>query len=169
MPLEITNRLGRWAQYVAGILILLGFFAGWVLAIGGAHDLTQLHAARSWPARPAIITHSYVRLVRGSWNRRHWHAEIAGKYLDDGSAFNVSRHAYGIQNGAITRAQTETVSRKYPVGTRLDAYPEPGNPRNAILDPRSSATPDWVAVASGIGLILLPAALYAWGRIRGKR
>jgi hypothetical protein len=165
----LPARLRRWAGYASGILIVLGFFLGWVLAIGGAHDLTQLHAARSWPARPAEITHSYVRQVRGPLYRRHWHAEIAGKYLDDGSAFNVSRHAYGIQNGTITRWQTEAVTRKYPVGARLDVHSEPGRPRNAILDAAVSATPTWIAIAIGVGLILLPGALYAWGGFRRKR
>jgi hypothetical protein len=163
-----AGRLRGWALYCLGVLILLGFLAGWLFAIAGAVEVSQIEAARSWPARKAVITHSYARQVRGFQSQLYWHAEITGEYIDDGRTFGVRRHAYGIENSVNTRGAAEALVRKYPVGTRLDVYPEPGNPRNAILEPQASAVLTWATLWSGVALILLPFALYARGRLRRK-
>jgi hypothetical protein len=165
----LIGKLLRGAQYLLGVLIILGFLGGWVIAIGTAYDLTQLYSARSWPAREAVITHSYVRHVRGMQRRFYWHAEIAGTYTDGSGKFYVPRHAYGIQNSVNTESQAEAVVKRYPKGATINVYSEPGRPRSAILDPGTSATPNWIALCTGVGLILLPVGLYAWGRLRNKR
>ena len=168
IALDLVRKLIRWAQYLLGVLILLGFLAGWLLVLGSAHDLTLLYAARSWPAKEAVITHSYARQVRGMQNRRYWHAEIAGKYVDGSGKFNVSRHAYGFHQWTRTQEKAEAVARKYPVGTRLNVFPEPEKPGNVILEPGISAAPSWIALWVGVGLILLPCGLYVWGRLRSR-
>ena len=168
-PLHLTAKLGQWTRYLLGMLILLGFLAGWLLAISAAIELNKINSARGWPTRQAEITHSYARQLRSFQSRAYWHAEIAGKYVDDGRTFGVSRHAYGIENSINTRGAAEIVVKKYPVGMRLAVYPEPGNPRRAILDPRAPTTLTWVTLLGGIGLIVLPFALHIYGRLRARK
>jgi len=166
---ELGRRVLRWVQYLLGVLMILGFLGGWVLVIGIAFDLRDLYAARERPAKQAVLTHSYAREARGYQNRTYWRTEIAGRYADGSGTFGVTRHAYGIQNSVNTRARAEALAKRYPVGTTLDVYPEPGRPRDAILEPGTSATPSWIAFGLGTGLILLPFALYLRGRLRGRR
>lgn len=159
------NAAWRWIQYGFGVLILLGMLCGIVLASGSAVELRQLHAARSWQGRPAVITHAYVRHKR-AFRGRYWDAEIAGRYVDDGVTFGVSRRAYGIQNGLNTRAKAVALTEQFPVGATIEAFHEPGRPHRAILDNAPDATPSWITLGVGIGLFGLPFALSWLGRRR---
>lgn len=164
----LLKRLLRGAQLLLGLAIFVGFFAGWILAVGSALELRDLHAARAWPAKEGVITHSYARRIRGHMNRPSWHAEIAGRYADGSGTFSVSRHGFGIQNAVNTRSQAEAVTKRYPKGMTLPVYPEPRRPRSAILDRDASPAPSWIALGASIGLILLPFVLYLFGRWRRR-
>jgi hypothetical protein len=150
------------------VLILFGCFAGWITAIGAVVELSKLHEARTWPARKAVLTHSYARYIRSPGRPPRWHAELAGNFLDTGQRFGIRRVHYGIGNGPWTRRQTEEVVAKYPAHTEVTVYQSPTNPRQVILEPNVSATGTWLALAAGLGFGLLPSVLYFQARVRSR-
>jgi hypothetical protein len=151
------------------VLILFGCFAGWITAIGAVVELSKLHEARTWPARKALLTHSYARYMRSRGRWLYWHAELAGNFLDSGERFGIRRVRYGIGNGPWTRRQVEQVVAKYPANTEVTVYQSPRNPRQVILEPDAPATGSWIALASGLALGLLPGVLYLYGVLVRKR
>lgn len=153
---------------VVAVLILFGFFAGWITAIGAVIELSNLAAARTWPSRKAVLTHSYVRHIKTP-PRPYWRAEIAGTYVDDGSRFGVRRVRFGMWNTPLGRRGAEAHVAKYPVNTPVDVYYSPSDPKRVTFEPGVSATSTWVALVVGVGFGLLPAALYLYGRVTGWR
>jgi hypothetical protein len=159
---KIRHALGK----VLGALILLAFLAGWLTAAVAVYELYQLQAAKTWPSRKGVLTHSYVRHVRTP-PKPYWKAEIAGTYLDDGTRFGISRVRFGIWNTGLGQRGVEATVAKYPVNTVVDVYYSPSDPRRRTLEPFVSATSTWVALWVGLGFGLLPFALYVYGRITG--
>lgn len=148
--------------------ILLGFFAGWMMFFGMMYELRQMEKVKSWPPRRATITHSYVKSVRGLPNRLSTQFEIAGKYADTGEKFGA-RVGYGIENSPWTRIRAEKIVARYPVGTEMDVYPQPGKPTSAVLVNQNSTRLTWIALWIALGFGLLPFLLYFYGRLTGYK
>lgn len=158
----IRHALGK----IVGAAILFAFLAGWLTAAAATYELVQVQAAKTWPSRKGVLTHSYVRYIRTP-PRPYWKAEIAGTYLDDGTRFGVSRVRFGIGNTGLGRRGVEAIVAKYPVNTVVDVYYSPTDPKRRTLEPLVSATSTWVALWVGLGFGLLPFVLYVYGRITG--
>jgi hypothetical protein len=109
---KIRHALGK----ILGAAILFAFLAGWLTAVVAVYELYQLQAARTWPSRKGVLTHSYVRHIKTP-PRPYWKAEIAGTYLDDGTRFGISRVRFGIWNTRMGRRGVEATVANYPVNT----------------------------------------------------
>jgi hypothetical protein len=78
----------------------------------------------------------------------------------------VRRLRFGIWNAPFGRRGIEEAVARYPIKTQLDVYYSPTDPKMVILEPHVAATSTWVALCVGLGLGLLPVALYFYGRMR---
>jgi hypothetical protein len=151
-------RAKSWGGALLGIAMLLGFFAGWILAAGAAYELYMIDEAKSWPAKRAVVTASYANRPRGFGLRRFNNVEIAGSYTATNERFGLRRVGYGIEHAVVTRSRAEAFAKRYPVGTELDVFHEPESPREVILVRGNSPTPTWIALAAGLLLGVLPLA-----------
>ena len=149
-----------------GLLVVFGFFAGWLAVIGAGYELRRMHAIQDWPARRGVITQSYARQLRGHKNRLYWDVEIAGVYAGSEQRFYVSRVGYGIEQSIVTRGRAERMAARFPVGRELEVYYEPGNPKHAVLVRDNSPTPTLALLTIGLLLGLLPLVLYGYSRWR---
>lgn len=168
----LVKRTGVVRQVVLkglAVLILFGFFAGWLLVVGSVIELRGQRAVREWSASRGVITQSYARNARTFQNRKSWQVEIAGNYLDSGGRFGVGRVGYGVQYSVLTRGRAERMASAYPVGTELVVYHHPDRPGSAVLVRETSAAPTWRTLWVGLTLGLLPAGLYVAGRLRPQQ
>jgi hypothetical protein len=167
--MSIFGRAKELALKVLAVLILVGFFAGWITVVAASHELYLLKVVQAWPARRGIITRSYVRAPRSSRNRKPWGVEIAGLYLGTEQKFFVSHVGYGFEYSVWTRGKAERLAAQYPVKLELEVFHEPGNPAKAILVRGNSPQPTWIVLGVGLGFGLLPLGLYGYGRWRDAR
>lgn len=161
-------RARHWAGAALGIAILLGFLAGWIVVAGAAHELYMIEQVKSWPATRGVITASYASRPRGFGLRRINSVEIAGTYAGTRERFALRRVGYGVEHAIVIHSRAEALAKRYPPGTELEVFHEPGNPRAVILVRGNSAMPTWIALAVGLMLGLLPLALWVMGRA-GRR
>jgi hypothetical protein len=163
-----TALAAEWALKFLAVVILFACLAGWIAFAAAVDQLVDLNAAQTWPSRRGILTHSYATRHRGMGRRPYWDVEIAGVYPDSGRKFSA-RVGYGFEHGVWTRGRAERVAARYPVGTALEVYHAPDNPSHAILVRNNSPRPTWTALWVGLGLGVLPLALYGYGRWRRAR
>lgn len=149
-------------------MILFGFFVGILFIIGSIDQLTDIKRAQLWPSRRGVITHSYVTKKRGHKNRRYWSIEIAGTYVGTSEKFDAGRIGFGAEFSVLTRERGERMAAQYPVKTELDVYYDPEKPSRAILVRGNSPATTQKVLMSGIVLILIPFALYGFGRWRAQ-
>lgn len=157
-----------WALKTLAVLILAGFFAGWIFIAGAVYELYMLKAVQAWPVQRGVITHSYVS-GSGYRKRNNLRVMIAGLYFGTDQKFAVSRVGYGFEHSVWTRDQAQRTVAQYPVKLELEIYHQPGKPGQAILVRGNSALPTWLALGFGFGLVLLPLGLYGYGRWRERR
>ncbi len=135
---------------------------GLVLIVGVPFELYQMPQARTWPSRKGVITTSYARHVYSAGKPPYWKAEVAGRFLDTGERFGVSRVRYGDFRWGVGKASATTTVATYPVGREVDLYYAPTNPRQIILEPLAPRRTMVVALGVGIGFVLLPFVLFVF-------
>ena len=166
-PNPSSRRASDYALKFLGLLIVFGFFAGWLAVVGAGYELQRMHTIQEWPARRGVITQSYARQLRGHKSRLYWDVEIAGIYAGSEQRFYVSRVGYGIELSIVTRGRAEQMAARFPIGQELDVYYEPGNPKHAVLVRDNSPAPTVELLAAGLFFGLLPLILfYGFGRRR---
>ena len=156
----IKQMLGKLFGYVLLAGILFGLFTIVVVPI----EMAKMAAAEKWPSRKGLITKSFAD--RHSSNRRApwWRAEICGTYVDSEEKFYVRRVRYGdFRFGSGETAAREAVA-KYPVGREVDIYYSPSNPKETVLEARTSWNTMVTLLGLGIGFLLLPVLLWLFRR-----
>jgi hypothetical protein len=144
-----------------GALILLGFLVGLLLVVFVPVELNKMAQASEWPSRKGVVTVAYARRVNPVNKPAYYRAEIIGTFLDNGERFAITRVRHGeFRFGSGQASAMETVAQ-YPVGSQVDVYYSPPNPRETILEPRAPRSTMFIALGAGIGLVLLPVVLYA--------
>lgn len=150
---------------IAGVAVLLGFFLGLMLVVFVPFEMKQLADARRWPSRAGIITQSSASPVFSKRRGPRWTYVIRGQFADNGEAFVITRVRYGemIQGG---KTKSQAVVARYPAGRAVEVFYSPTHPRRMILEPGAPADELQRALGLGVSLVLLPALLYAGGRLR---
>jgi hypothetical protein len=69
----------------------------------------------------------------------------------------------GFRFGGGEKAAFETVAR-YPVGREIDIYASPENPKETVLESRSSWEEMRILFGLGVGFLLLPVFLWLFRR-----
>lgn len=152
------------AGQLIGFLLLTGIVFGLFAVVAAPIEMFQKARAESWPARKGVVTVSYARQQRGGFGRNpsgpYWTGEICGKYLDSGEMFCIARVRYGgFRFGAGKASALATVAR-YPVGREIEVYYDPEDPKETVLEPRSSWREMFTLLGLGIGFLLLPVFLW---------
>lgn len=149
---------------VIGFLLLAGILFGLFVLVTAPFEMLKKSEAESWPSRPGVVTKSYASYHRGSASKHgggpYWKAEICGTYKDTQEKFCVSRIRYGdFRFGAGQASALETVA-KYPAGSEVNIHYSPEDPKETVLEARSSWTEMLVLLGLGAGFLALPLLLW---------
>ena len=147
-----------------GYVILAGIVFGLFVVVVAPFEMFKKMEAESWPSRKGVITLSYASYISGfgSTGSPHWKAEICGNFNDNGERFCVRHVRFGgFRFGEGKESAFETVAR-YPVGREVDIYYSPDNPKETVLEARSSWNEMFVLMGLGIGFLLLTVLLWAF-------
>lgn len=157
----MKNMLGK----LGGFILLAGIVFGLFVIIFVPIEMYMKAEAEKWPSRKAVVTMSYPRHMAGSGAGRHasgpfWKAEVCGKFLDNDEKFCAARIRYGGFRLGANRAGAAATVADYPVGREIDVYYSPQDPRETVLEARSSWREMYILLGLGIGFLLVP--LFLW-------
>ncbi|MBT1072029.1 DUF3592 domain-containing protein [Pelotalea chapellei] len=156
----IKQILGKLLGYVLLAGILFGLFTIVAVPI----EMGKMATAEKWPSRKGLITKSFADRRSSTRRAPWWRAEICGTYKDSEETFCVRRVRYGDFRFGSGEAEAHEAVAKYPVGREVDIYYSPSNPKETVLEARTS----WNTMASllglGIGFLLLPLLLWLFRR-----
>ncbi len=146
-------------DFVRSIIGLGAIGSGlWAVALG-VRAVLAARAASAWPTvRGRMVSAGSEKRNVGTFAGRgvYHQAIVVYEYEVGGRPFTGSRiHAGGdVWIGGIS---SQEVLSRYPAGSDIDVYVDPGDPANACLDPGGAA---WlVNLAAGAGAILFGAGI----------
>jgi hypothetical protein len=145
---------------IGGFVILVGIVFGLFIVIVAPIEMYRKAQAEHWPARSAVITKSFSDRRGGVTRSTYWKAEICGTYKDGGEFFCVDSIRYGGFRFGAGKQAAEAAVAKYPVGAEVAVYYDPDDPRETVLEARSSWKEMYVLLSLGIGFLLLPFVLW---------
>jgi hypothetical protein len=155
-------------EALLGWTLVAGFLVGLLLVVAVPFELWRLSDARDWPSRPGVITHASIQRHRGTHkNPGYWSAEINGRYRDADQRFWISRVRYGDIRIWRRKKDCQEAVARYPIGTEVDVFFDPENPRETILEPLAPARDLEIALVLGAGFVLTPFLLYTFRRQLG--
>jgi hypothetical protein len=142
------------------LVVLVGTMGLFALLLGIASLITALRA-RSWPTTTAEITvskieesSSYISAGGSRSNSRVFNPKVEYRYAVDGENYTCAQ----IQLGVVWKSGEDwarKVAARYPVGTRVVIYYDPGKPGRAFLEY------SFVAPVVGLGLAAVFFAFFA--------
>lgn len=144
-------------------LSLVGYFSyGYVRSYW-----RQVQAARSYRAVPAVVVSADVAERGSSATTRgtSYMPRIVTRYDTAGQSYESDRYFF-TGTGWRDRASAQDVVARYPVGSVVEVYVDPDDPRSAILD---RTPPDSRAAWPLVALILFPLGLIVYGLGLGRR
>lgn len=154
--MDVNTFLGK----LIGFVLLCGIVFGLFIVVVAPIEMLKKAEAETWPSRKAIITKSYSSHKRGIRNLLYWNPEICGTYLDNGEKFCAARVRYGGFRFGEGEASARAAVAKYPVGREVDVYYSPENPKETVLEARSSWDEMLILFTLGIVFLLLPVCLW---------
>ena len=155
-------RLKKILGQIIGVALLFGFFAGLIAVVFVPVEMNKMAEAQTWPSRPGVITQSSASEVFSRRRGNHWAYVIRGTFTDTGEPFVITQVRYGeFSPGRSKPRSLDTVAR-YPSGSAVRVFYSPAQPRNMILEPFAPLDEMCLVMGIGIGLVLLPAVLFAF-------
>lgn len=141
--------------------MLVGAVAGLPFTWGIAYSLyLDMKAQKTWIRSLARIVDSRV-VQRSRDSHIRYHPEIRYRYTFNGRDYVSDQVGSGdVDYGG--RGAAQKVADRYPVGSEVSAFVDPGKPESALLEPSHS----WFAIMALFlgGLIWVGAWLTAWVR-----
>ena len=134
-------------KIVIGCILLL---VAPLAAIGCFFSFQSMQASNDWPSAPGVITVSEVQSTFGKKTK----AKLSYEFQVGASSFNGSRIRFADTTGSSRSAQEQSIAA-YPVGSNVEVYYDPKNPKVAVLEPGGGIR--------GYGLILPPLLLAGIG------
>lgn len=154
------NKVRKILGQILGISILLGFFVGLIAVVFAPIEMSKMAEAQTWPSRPGIITHASSSEVFSSRRGNHWSYVIRGTFSDTGEPFVITKVRYGGFYLGKGKSQSMEIVARYPHGKVVQVFYSPTYPNRMILEPFASWNEIYLVFGVGIGLVLLPFALY---------
>jgi hypothetical protein len=154
-------------------ILFAGLMFGLFVIVFIPFEMYKKSQAESWPSRSGVVTLSTATRHSGSAGRTgaapYYTADVCGIYEDNGEKFCVDRIRYGgFRFGAGKDAARDTAAR-YPVGSKVDVYHDPDDPRTTVLEASSPWTEMLVLLGLAIGFLLVPLFLWLLRKIAPRR
>jgi hypothetical protein len=131
--------------------ILIVSFGGTILAFNAVllgiivFVNRKASAARGWPSTAGTVLTSTLESRRASDGAGHVnYPVVAYSYEVKGERYEGRRITPGLEWGGTG---AEQVIARYPVGSRVSVYYDPGNPSEALLERKAPAYRIWLWVA----------------------
>lgn len=151
---------------ILGFILLAGIAFGLFVVVTIPFEVLKKAEAEDWPARKGVVTLSYASHKRGSGGKTggttYYRAEVCGYYKDNGEKFCVARIRYGGFRFGEGKASVLATVARYPAGSEIDVHFSPGDPKETVLEARSSWTEMMTLFALGIAFLVLPLLLWAF-------
>jgi len=119
----------------ASIFFLIFFAMGLVfvvLLLGHAYSVVESYG---WPQRPVTITQSDFK-TNGPDDENPYTFEVAYTYQVNGRTYRGDRYAMDF-SGTDNFRDIQQAMLRFPVGAKVDAYVNPDNPSQAVLEHRT--------------------------------
>ncbi|HEY0975413.1 MAG TPA: DUF3592 domain-containing protein [Solimonas sp.] len=177
MRSSTASRFSARLAVVGGWSLLAALFAGFGLLLFASIEAWHKYRAESWPVREARVQKSQAVWRQGMGGGRHggssagnWYAEVCVRYADTGTADCIRRIRFGdlgCQRGWVISSRrpnrppnacVEAVIARYPPGLSVAVHHEPGNPRNTVLEARSSWAEMVLLLGTALALLCAAAA-----------
>ncbi|MCC5844162.1 MAG: DUF3592 domain-containing protein [Verrucomicrobia bacterium] len=125
-----SNQLGKKAMVVFGLFFILpGLAVGYFL---GVRPMLQVQRAQTWPAASATVLSSEVRTHRGS-DSTTYSIQISYSYTWEGQEYTSDRYDFSMGSSSGRESKARVV-RAFPRGHRFEAYVNPDNPAEAVIN-----------------------------------
>lgn len=160
----MMDRLKNILRQAAGLALLFGFFAGLIIVVFAPVEMSKMAEAQTWPSRPGVITQSSASEAFSRRQGNHWTYVIRGTFTDTGEPFVITRVRYGEFSPGRSKPKSLQVVARYPSGSTVRVFYSPEQPHRMILEPFAPWDEIYLVMWIGIGLVLLPIVLYAFGK-----
>jgi len=154
------NAIKQMLLKLFGFVLLVGIIFGLFTIVVVPIEMSKMAAAEKWPSRKGLITKSFADRRSSPQKAPWWRVEICGTYMDNGEKFCVQRVRYGDIRFGSGEAKAREAAAKYPVGREVDIYYSPSNPKETVLEARTSWNKMITLLGLGIGFLLLTVLLW---------
>lgn len=158
------NAIKQMLLKLFGVVLLVGIVFGLFTIVAVPIEMSKMASAEKWPSRKGLITKSFAERHSSPRQAPWWRAAICGTYKDNGEKFCVQRVRYGDFRFGSGEAKAREAAAKYPVGREVDIYYSPSNPKETVLEARTSWNTMNTLLGLGIGFLLLPVLLWLFRR-----
>jgi hypothetical protein len=147
------------ARIFPWIVVAVGAFALYL----GFETLYGGWASNAWPSVPGVVTSAEIEVQRGSGSSSggaatdSYHGRVVYAYEVAGDSLTARRVNFG-EYGTGESEHAEAIISRYPEGTEVVVHYDPGNPRDAVLEPGLHGIP-WLYLVLGAPFFLCGLAL----------
>ncbi len=125
-----SQQLGGKALVAFGLVFILpGLAISYFL---GVRPMLRVQEAQHWPTAPATVLSSQVRTHRGS-DSTTYSIDISYRYTWEGQEYTSDRYDFSMGSSSGRESKARVV-RAFPVGHHFEAYVNPDNPAEAVIN-----------------------------------
>lgn len=147
--------MGCLTAFLSLFVIVFGGFGGW--------GVYQQFRVRGFAPVEGVVTHSVVGASRGD-DGTTYYPDIRFRYTVDGKTYDSGEYRIQQISSSGRRGKARIV-RQYPVGKKVPAWYDPGDPDTAVIDRSFSFFP---VIFFAIGVVVLGVIVLIWvGHVRG--
>lgn len=128
-----TKQFRRWVLPKKFVLVL--FAALVVIAMAALPQYLRAKRSERWPTASGAISANWLKVLIGRNGRRFYHPEITFRYRVGGADYQSSRISFAFDRNQRDQREAQNILDRYPMGSVVKVYYEPGNPSFGILEP----------------------------------
>lgn len=117
-----------------GMAVILAVFGS--LEIHGLRVLILQSRAESFPVAKGEILSGEVEITHGSKGHIYYEPSFSYDFQVNGKIYTGRQYRYGASPFSSDREATEDIVNGHPVGSEIEVYYNPANPRDSVLSPR---------------------------------
>jgi uncharacterized protein DUF3592 len=116
---------------------VLGLFAFLVLVpVIALPPYLRAKRSQHWPTANGAVSANWLKVLFSTRNnRRYYRPEITFRYRVGGTDYQSSRISFGFDRSLPYQREAQNILDRYPMGSAVKVYYEPGNPSLGILEP----------------------------------
>jgi Protein of unknown function (DUF3592) len=117
----------------------------------------KAQVSQNWPSTPGQVTDSHVSRSQSTDSDGDtsisYSARVAYTYQVGGQAYSGQNNAFGFNPSYSSESKAQAEAARYPVGSQVPVYYDPGKPSDAVLERQASGSK--VAMILGIIFIVI--------------